>query len=72
MTNLPMDKILDWSKFKAFAENKIYVTENLKIILGRVQNIVGKGENSGYQHFLLFQQCFPKGSSTGSLKGVIV
>ena len=24
------------------------------------ENIVGKGENAGYQHFLLFLQCFPK------------
>ena len=23
------------------------------------KNIVGKGENAGNQHFLLFQQCFP-------------
>ena len=22
------------------------------------ENIVGKGENAGHQHFLLFQQCF--------------
>ena len=28
-------------------------------------NIVGKGENAGYQHFLLFTQCCPKGSSVG-------
>ena len=26
----------------------------------RVENTVGKGENAGYQHFLLFPQCFPK------------
>ena len=26
--------------------------------LGSVENIVGKGENAGNQHFLLFQQCF--------------
>ena len=26
----------------------------------RVENIVGKGENAGYQHFLLFPQCFQK------------
>ena len=26
-----------------------------------VENIVGKGENAGYQHFLLFLQCFKKG-----------
>ena len=24
----------------------------------RFKNIVGKGENAGYQHFLLFLQCF--------------
>ena len=24
------------------------------------ENIVGKGENAGYKHFLLFQQYFPK------------
>ena len=33
---------------------------------------MGKGETAGYQHFLLFPQCFPKGSSAGSLKVVIV
>ena len=32
--------------------------KKLKYILGRVENIVGKGENAGYQHFLLFLQCF--------------
>ena len=26
----------------------------------REENIVGKGENAGYQHFLLFPQCFQK------------
>ena len=25
----------------------------------RVENNVGKGENAGYQHFLLFSQSFP-------------
>ena len=42
------------------------------LVLGRVQNIVEKGENAGYQHFLLFPQCFQKASYTGSLKVVIV
>ena len=28
--------------------------------MGRVENIAGKGENAGYQHFLLFPQCFQK------------
>ena len=30
-------------------------------------SIVGKGENCGYQHFLLFQQCFQKVSFPRSL-----
>ena len=29
---------------------------------------MGKGENAGYQHFLLFPQCFQKASNTGSLQ----
>ena len=37
----------------------------------RVENTVGKGENAGYQHFLLFPQCFPN-PSLGSLKVEIV
>ena len=53
-------------------EEKINVKQNLKFVLLRVENIVGKGENAGYQHFLLFPQCFQKGSNTASLKGVIV
>ena len=61
--SLPNDKILDRSKFKTFADNKIHVTENFKFVLGRVENTVGKGEIAGYQHFLLSPQCFPKGSS---------
>ena len=69
---LPKDKILDWSKFKAFAEDKINVTEKLKFALGRVENIVGKGENAGYQHFLLFLECFQKACYTGSMKVVTV
>ena len=24
----------------------------------RLENVVGKGENADYQHFLLFPQCF--------------
>ena len=35
---------------------------------GKGKNIVRKGENAGYQHFLLFPQCFQKSSVSGSLK----
>ena len=38
----------------------------------RLENNMGKGENAGNQHFLLFPQCFQKPSSLGSLKVRIV
>ena len=60
------DKIFDLSKLKAFADEKINVNKKLKFYLGRVENIVGKGENAGHQHFLLFPQCFQKASYSGS------
>ena len=58
------DNILDWSKLKAFTDDKINVAEELKFVLGREENIVGEGENAGYQHFLLFLQCFQTASFT--------
>ena len=66
--SLPNNEIVDLSKFKAFADDKIIVTQKLKFALGRVENIVGKRENAGNQHFLLFPQCFQKAPYTGSLK----
>ena len=41
-------------------------------LCNRVENTVGKRENAGYQHFLIFPQCFPKPSSKGSVKVGIV
>ena len=58
--SLLSDIFLDWSKLRAFANNKMNVNKNLKFVLERVENIVEKGENAGYQHFLLFPQCFQK------------
>ena len=69
---LSNNKNLDWSKLKAFADDKIDVSEKLKFVLGRVENIVGKGENAGFQHFLLFPQCFQKPSISGLLQVRIV
>ena len=49
------------------------MTKKSKFVLGRVENIVGKGENAGYQHFLLFQQRFEKPAFPGLLKvGIVV
>ena len=62
---------LDWSKLKAFADDKINVTKEFKFVVGREEN-VGNGENAGYQHFLLFSQCFQKASFTEVLKVGIV
>ena len=62
-------------KLKACAdENKrINVAlEMTKFVLDWVENIVGKRENTGYQHFLLFPQCFQKPSLARLLKVVIV
>ena len=70
--SLPNDNFLDWSKLKAFADTNLSFAEKLKFVLERVENIVGKGENAGYQHFLLFPQCFQKASLLGSLKVGIV
>ena len=40
-------------QFKAIADVEINGTEKSKFVLGRVENILGKGENADYQHFLL-------------------
>ena len=42
--SLPNDKILWWSKFKAFVDDKINVTLTLKFDFCRVENIVRKKE----------------------------
>ena len=60
LISLPNNKILDLSKLNTFADDKRNVKEKLKFGMGREENIVGKGENAGYQHFLLFPQCFQK------------
>ena len=70
--SLPDGKILDESKFKAFAGDKLIWTQRLKLVLGTVGNIEGKGENAGYQNFLLFPQCFQKLSFPEVLKVWIV
>ena len=61
-------KLLDLSKLKAFAGDKLNLAEKLKFLLGKLENIVGKGENAGFQQFLLFQQCFQNASISVSSK----
>ena len=49
LNSLPNGKILDWSKFKAFADDKIEVMKIIIFVFDRIENIMGKGENAGYQ-----------------------
>ena len=60
------DSFIDLNKFKAFADDKLNVAKIMISVFDRVENTVGKGENAGYQHFLLFPQYFPKLSSLRS------
>ena len=69
---LPNDKILDVTKLKAFADDKLKVAKMRISLIDRVENTMEKGENAVHQHFLLFPLCFPKPSSLGSLKVGIV
>ena len=66
--SLPNDKFLVQSKLKAFADDKISMTQKLNFVSERAENIMAKGENARYQHFLLFPQCFQKLSVSASLK----
>ena len=59
-------------KPEAFADYKINENKNLEFVVVRVENIAGKGENAGNQHFLLFPPCFQKASFSRSLKVGIV
>ena len=61
-------KIIDWSRLKAFADENT----NMKFVFNDTENILKKGENAGYQHYLLFQLCLQKCSRLGSLKVRIV
>ena len=65
---LPKDKFLDCFKLKAFADDIFNVATMMISGLYRVENIVRKGENAGFQYFLLCPQCFQKLSVSESLK----
>ena len=53
MNPLPYDKFLDMIKLKTIADGKLNITRMTISLLDRTENTVGKGENAGYQHFLL-------------------
>ena len=50
---LPDDNILGLPKLKSFADDKLNVTENIKVVSHRIENIAGKEENAGYQQIMI-------------------
>ena len=57
-------KIIALSKL-AFADDNFNVDRTVQFLINRLENIVRKTKNTGYQHFLLFSQCFQKNSFQG-------
>ena len=53
--------MLGLPKLKAFADDKLNVTKDVKAVFHRIENTVGKEESAGNQHFLLFPTMFSKG-----------
>ena len=60
VNSLPNDKILDLSKFKVFADDNFNLTKMVKFFFDKVESLVGKGGNTGYQHFFPFPTMFSK------------
>ena len=56
--SLSDDKIIDLTKWQAFADGELNVLLNKKRVYGRLEKKMGKREHAGYQHFLLFAKCF--------------
>ena len=57
--------MIDCSKLKTFADDNLYMARVTKFVFDKVENMTGKGEIAGYQHFLLFPRCFQKASYQG-------
>ena len=65
---LPNNKILDWSKLKAIADDKMKVLKMVIFVFDMIENIVEKEGNASYQYFLFLPQCFQKAFYSRSLK----
>ena len=53
--------MLGLSKSKPFAKDKLKLTQKIKVVFHRLENIVGKEQNAGYQHSF-FSPMFSKGN----------
>ena len=65
-------KFWAWPNWKYLQMKNFNVAKKMISLFDSLENIVEKGENAGYKHFLLFPQCFQKLSVSGSLKIRIV
>ena len=65
MNFLPQNKVAHISNLKPFAKNKLDVAQVIEFVFERIENLVAKGENAGYHHFILFPQFFQMSSSLG-------
>ena len=50
--------VFDMFNLRTFKANKINEAQKLKFSFGRMESIVGKGKNTGYQDYFLFQGVF--------------
>ena len=57
---LPDNKIFDWSKLKAFADEKLNVTKMIISVFDSVENIVGKGEIACRSNFSFSHNVFKR------------
>ena len=60
--------MLTMSKLRSIADINFIVPQVVLLLCDSFENIVGKGENTGDQHFLHFQQSFRKLLSHGIWK----
>ena len=72
LTHSHTNKILDQTKFKVFADDKLNVTKMIISVFYRVENIVGKGEIACTSNFFFSHNVFQKASFPDASKCVIV
>ena len=58
LDQLPNNKILDTFELKSVADDKSDTSQMIRSACDWSEDITGKGENAGYQHFLFSQNVF--------------
>ena len=70
--SFPHDKILDQTKLKTFADDKLNITKLIISVFDKVKNIVGKGEIACTSNFSFSHNVFKRLRFPDPSKGVIV